>query len=349
MLTLATTTDRRAVGRLAVQQGGCITTWQLRWLGLAASTISLMRAREGWGRAHAGVFVLPGVQDTPMTRTWAAVLSLSPQDGPRRADGCLNPSGDPLDAALQAGNERVVVTGLSAAWLRGVSPTYPSTPQLLLASGHHPARSGIQPIRGKVDAGMWSWHRGLKVATGPRMLWDIAWLQRRSPGALDRIVDLIVTADRMRIMAVDELLALVEESVQFGLPLRVPRLLKQAAEEVRPGFSHSATEALTRSIAVELAASLGLTAETRPFKIRHGERVLAEADVAVVYLRHDAEIDGPHHDLRSQQQRDRRRDGRLGPIDWAVNRYPVAMINDSPAGFAAQYLTDLQARMDELS
>jgi hypothetical protein len=178
-------------------------------------------------------------------------------------------------------------------------------------------------------------------------VWDIAWTRRRRSGAVDLLVDVVTTADRRRVLAVDELLAVVEEPVLYGLPWRVPRLLRETAETLRPRFSHSRTEALAREIAACEAAALGLAVEPRPFPIRADGRIIAEADIAVRELRHDAEIDGPHHELRPQQARDRRRDGRLGNlVDWSVSRYPVVQVDDSPRDFGTRFRRDLQTLID---
>lgn len=338
--------DRRAVGRLACLQGGCVARWQLVWLGLATSTITRLVRREGLTIVHAGVFRLPGVTAGPVSDLWAAVLALSPQDGPTRADRSYESHVDPVTAAYNAARSRVVVTGLSAAWRRGLLRRPPRLPHLLTATPHHPRRRGLTVTRAGIVPEMWTWLDGLSVATGPRLFWDVAWTQRHAPGGLGRLMDLATTADRMRVLAVDELLALVDEPVLFGLPRRPPRLLRQTAEELRPGFSHSRTEALARRIAEDIGADLGVRVEPRPFAVWADGRIVAEADIAIVELRHDIEIDGPHHDLPSQRTRYRRRDDGLRLIDWTVDRHPVRLIDKSAEMFATRLRTDLRCRLD---
>lgn len=195
----------------------------------------------------------------------------------------------------------------------------------------------------------WRWINGLRVADGPRLAHDAAWLIRTSPGARDRLIDLLITADRRRILSIDELIPIVEEPVQFDLPLRVPAVLRQAVEELRPGFSHSRTEALARRIATEQAAALGLEVHPRPLAVRDPSgRIIAEADVAVPAIRHDLEVDGPHHDLRAQQARDAVRDTKVHGIDWGVDRCGVAMIDEDLHVFGSWYRDRLHHRLDAL-
>ncbi len=89
--------------------------------------------------------------------------------------------------------------------------------------------------------------------------------------------------------------------------------------------------------------------EPRPHAIRDGGRVIAEADIAVVDLRHDLEVDGPHHTTFRQRARDRRRDEGLATIDWAVTRNPVEQIDTDPAAYGRQVGEDLQWRIDQAS
>lgn len=184
MQTSGPTTGRKAVGRLARLHGGCVARWQLRFLGLNGATLSRLVHRDGWGVVHGGVYRLPGVLEGPLSGIWAAVLAVSPQDAPSLAESLLEPGIDPVDAAFNAARQQAVVTGLSAAWLRNMADGPPPVPQLLLTSDHHPRRTDITIVRGTVDRDMWSWVDGLQVAAGPRLLWDVAWLQRRRRGAV---------------------------------------------------------------------------------------------------------------------------------------------------------------------
>lgn len=344
---LASTADRAVIGRLAQLQGGCVARWQLVWLGLTDTTITRIARREGWASMHRGVRRLPGVADAPWARIWAAVLALSHQEGRSVADACLEPGVDPVDAVHNAARQRAVVTAMTAAWIRGLTSTVPPVPQVLLGTGHHPHRSGIKVVRGLVLPHHWTWAQGVAAADWHRLMWDAARIMRHRPGAADIVHDLIITADRLRVCTVDDVISLLDEPAQFDLLGPPPRVLREAVEMVRPGFSHSDTEALARTIITEQATALGLTVEPRPHKIRVGRRVIAEADVAVLALRHDVEIDGPHHDLRRQQVRDQRRDALMAEIIWTVTRFRVATIDADRDAFKRMVRADLQRRLDE--
>lgn len=67
MQTSGPTTGRKAVGRLARLQGGCVARWQLRFLGLNGATLSRLVHRDGWGVVHGGVYRLPGVLEGPLS------------------------------------------------------------------------------------------------------------------------------------------------------------------------------------------------------------------------------------------------------------------------------------------
>ncbi|HUG86613.1 MAG TPA: hypothetical protein VMM13_18740 [Euzebya sp.] len=340
---------RAAVGLLAAMQGGCVARWQLRWLGISDATISDIARRQGWTTMHAGVWLLPGARNDLLARIWAAVLAVSDQDGPALADAMLTPDSDPLTVVHGVATERAVVTGETAAWIRGLSSwPPPHEPVLLLANDHNPQRSGIRIIRTVMNRqDGTSYIAGLRVAGGPRLLWDVSWACRGRPGAVARVADLAIVADRTRLMSIDYLLAMVDEPCLFALPMRVPGVLRQAAEVLRPGFSHSATEALGRRIAGEVASTLGLEVHPRPYPIRRDGRIIAEADIAVLALRHDIEVDGPHHDQFAQKARDRGRDGGMAEIGWSVTRYRVALIDENERRYAELVQADLQARLDE--
>jgi hypothetical protein len=340
---------RPAVGLLAAMQGGCVARWQLRWLGFAASTISRWVGHEGWPLVHTGVWRLAGVMDSGLSQVWAAVLAVAEQDGPALADDRLTPDADPLTVLSQVAADRVVVTGLSAANMRGLWRAPPPKPQLLAASSHTTERRGITLVHTTMPRFGDRWrHQGLMIASGPRMAWDVAWTCRRVVGFERQLADLVIRADRTRTMAVDDLVAVVDEPCRFGLPTRIPTLLTAAAELLRPGFSHSRTEAIGREIAAEEAAKLGHEVHPRPHKIRKDGRIIAEADIAVLSLRLDLEVDGPHHRELAQQARDRKRDGELATIDWAVGRHDVAVIDEDRPAYRRAVRRDLEQRIDQL-
>lgn len=344
----ATDLGSRAAGQLAQLQAGCVATWQLRWLGWSDNAISRMAAREGWLDLHRGVWLLPGARLDAPARVWAAVLAVAAQDGAVRADARMRPDVDPLTVLTETAAERAVVAAGSAAWARQLWQGPPRRHVLLVDSGHHVARSDITIIRTGMDRFEGATRiGGLWVAGVPRIVWDCSWLTRRLPNAAQQIADLVIVADRLREMSADDLVAIVDEPCQFNLPMRVPAVLRAAAELVRPGFSHSKTEARGRRIAGEVAAGLDLEVHPRPYPIKLDGQTLAEADIAVLALRHDLEVDGPHHLTFAQRARDRRRDAGIATIDWAVTRYDVDLIDHEPDTYARLVGAHLRRRMDE--
>ncbi len=333
--------------RLAQLQGGCVARWQLHPLGLSSATITRMLERERWTTVHTGVHRHPDAADNPLGQTWAAVLALRPTRAIDIVEDLVSSGLDPVSAAVRAATREAVVTGWSAAWLLGLIGWAPEVPHILIPSDRHVVRDRIRIIRGTIAPQASGPHDRLRVASGTRMLWDAAQVDRRVRAAtVNRLTGLCTAADRRRVLSVDEALAVVDEPVRFGLPRRPPSVLRAAAEQIRPGFSHSHTEALARAVVIERAARLGLVAEPRPYAIRRGGRVIAEADIAVVEIRHDIEIDGPHHDLPAQRVRDAERTEDLASISWTCTRFPVALVDRSERELGQAVDADLQARLD---
>jgi very-short-patch-repair endonuclease len=96
----------------------------------------------------------------------------------------------------------------------------------------------------------------------------------------------------------------------------------------------------------DVAGARGLSVHPRPLAIRDGTHIVAEADIAVPELRHDIEIDGPHHRLLAQRARDRRRDATLAELtdSWTVSRYDVDLIDADRAAFRRLVDDDLARR-----
>lgn len=58
----------------------------------------------------------------------------------------------------------------------------------------------------------------------------------------------------------------------------------------------------------------------------------------------EVELDGPHHLLPSQRERDRRRDRALRQDGWSVHRFPVEEVDEDPEDVARRVATVLQER-----
>lgn len=318
----------RLIRTILERQSGAIARWQLTWLGLTHGEVGLVLA--DMTPRHRGVHV--EVQHGHLTEVWAALLAVCP----RSLDAGVGlPPEEAAEAAVATAADAAIVTGWSAATLLGLTETASAHAHLLLDRAQNRQRDAIRLVRGDVTGEHWARHGELMVATPPRLLWDMAWTQRHDERSTSLIRACAVVADRTRRFAVDELLALVDEPAAFDLPTKVPTRLRAAAEDLRPGFSHSAAEAVGREVVTEMAQAVGLAVERRPFAITDRGRTIAEADIAITSVRHDVEIDGPHHEHPAQRIRDRRRDERMRALrwPWTVSRYPVAMLDETPGEF----------------
>ncbi|MEE8603252.1 hypothetical protein [Euzebya tangerina] len=327
------------LAQLAASQGGHVAAWQCRVIGIPNQWVHEQRRRRGWSVVHEGVYRLPGVPSSWTGDLWAALLSTAAPRARKTVEsaqvsGQLNP---PLGLTL---SPHALVTAWSAAKLYGFERPPPARPQLLLPQDTRNARSGIHVTRTRLfpDHVL---RDGLPCAPPARVLWDAAWIGRKSGGVAKTLHDFAVFLDRTRVFAVAEFLATVDEPVLDGLPRRVPRALRRTAELLSPGFSHSRTEARARQVVQRVAAARGLVASSRPVPIRKDGRIVAEADIAIESLRWDIEIDGPHHSFLAVQRRDRRRDQGLTGIDWITSRYPTELLDESLTDFEASVATDL--------
>lgn len=287
---------------------------------------------------------MPGLVRTDRDRLWAALLAVANLSAARRVDEQIASP----ERLSRSGVEGVLaVAGWSAAQLHGWTSGQPSEVQLLAHADVVARRKGIRLIRSRrgID-GFWRWTDGLPVTTPVRTMWDCAHLSSGSHASVAQLADLAVLLDRTRQLEVDHLIAAVDEPAMFGLPSRPPRPLVATVELLRPGFSHSATEATARHIIAEECRALELRAQPRPYQVKdENGKTLAEADVAVLSLRLDLEVDGPHHDAPSQQAADRRRDAKVGQIDWIVIRYAVRSIEQDWNAFRRTVRADLRRVM----
>lgn len=324
-----------------------MAAWQARLLGISQSWLDRQVDSRGWVRDRMGTFRMAGVADAARTTCWSALLVVGEDRSAAMAEARLGEGRDPVGAVTRAARSVGQFTGLTAAWLLGADVRPPTPPQLVVPSDVQvvPDRR-IRLVRTLYPPGEGDQVGGLPIAPSPRVLWDIAWISRRWWRVVEVVGDVAVYMDRTRRMAVEELVGAVEEPTAFDLPPGPPAALRSAAELLRPGFSHSRTEAIAREVVVGLGERHGVQVEPRPHKIRHESRVLAEADIAVIPLRWDLEVDGPHHDAPSMRRRDRSRDGRLrGTVAWTVSRYGYRLIDDDLDQFGAMVEGEMLDRL----
>lgn len=141
---------------------------------------------------------------------------------------------------------------------------------------------------------------------------------------------MISTADARRLTTVRRVAARLEAAG----PVDGCRRLRRVLADLDGELSHSATEAKARRLVEEVLARHGLALHPRPLAITLDGRRVGEADLPVLALRLDLEIDGPHHDLPEQRGADRRRDRLIRRAGWNVERFPAAMVDLDPCGFA---------------
>ncbi len=333
--------DPALLDRLAARQAGHLAVWQLVMLGVARSSVTELVSRRGWTRVHRGVLRVLGGRADDMGQLWAGLLCVAGVGGPERATSRLLEGGDRVAALAAAVSDVAVVTGFSAGWLMGIRDNPPAVPQLLVERETQVRGRPVRVVRSRRASDDLRWIDGVPCALPHRVLWDMAWIARRTGRAEVNVADAAVHLDRLRVLSMDEFLGAVADPLSFGLPRRVPRAMVGAADRVRPGFSHSETEARGRAIIREVLAELGLDATPRPYLLRDGAgAMVGEMDVAVIDVQWGLEVDGPHHDAPSVAQRDRRRDEQVRGVDgWEVTRYHHTLVEEE-ATFRRRVRTD---------
>ena len=310
-----------------------LARWQLRLLSLSDQAVSRRVREEGWSRPHAGVVALPGPPD-PLRSLAAATLRYSyPTHAPERVKTLLQEGLQPEEALTAAAlNAGQLVCGPSAAWLHGLVDVVPATAWLRLPTGDgHDRAPGIRLRYGSVPASERTMCQGLPTTSVGLTIRDLAGLRTPEHHRRRLLRTLIATGEARRLTTVA---ALVQE-VEFAARFRGRPLLRQVLAELAGSLSHSRTEAHARQLVAAVVERHGLVLHPQPYPIRCGGRIVAEADLAILELRYDVEVDGPHHLLPAQQARDRRRDREARRAGWTVDRFLVDEVEADPAGFAA--------------
>lgn len=147
-----------------------------------------------------------------------------------------------------------------------------------------------------------------------------------------RLTRLIATADAKRATTLDRLDGRIQELGRF---VGRPALLR-AIRDLRGELSHSATEAKARHIVAKVLAKYAFVLHPRPYAVNLGTRTVGEADLAILPLCLDIEIDGPHHLMPAQSAKDQVRDRWMRRAGWDVERFSTELVDLSPVTFAAQ-------------
>lgn len=278
--------------------------------GLHPRLLSYRAGEMQWGRPYRGVYTLPGTRKTLQRDSAAALLAVG------------------SDALL---------TGEAALYLYGVLSRWPAAIDVLIpASARRAARVGIRLHRTRTyDAIRPRTIDGLRVVHPTRALADVATF--KPPLELARH---IARAVALRHCTLDQ--ANRELDVRSRFPGRCGYL--HALAMLRGELTHSDEEAVAR----EHLRKVGLQPFPRPFPIVVDGVLLAEADIAILDVCYDVEVDGPHHDLPEQARAEKARDRRLGRGGWTVDRFPVEFVTRNPTVFAREVLTrvrQLRARL----
>jgi hypothetical protein len=320
------------VGAVATRQHQCIARWQLRCLDVSDTEIAERVRRHGWTRKGNGVIAVPG-EDTLYRTLAIAVLAYSrPANAAARVQERLTARESLVDAVVEAAlGAGQFITADSALWLHGVGRK-PSTHTLRLAHKTSvAARKGVALRLGAVTGTPTRVH-GLPVVDVEQAVVDVAGDDARAGLELHHhLTKMIATADRKRLTTLDALGRRVDAGRFLGKPA-----LRRALADLRGELSHSATEAKARATVARVLAKYGLALEPRPHAIKVAGQTVGEADLAVVAITLDIEIDGPHHLLPEQVRADQRRDRRVRRASWEVERFSTELVDLRPVTFAAQ-------------
>lgn len=333
--------------RIAAKQHLVIAVWQLTSLGICHSAIRAHVGAHGWHRDEWGVLWLPG----PMTRIRtiaAAYLAYS-----KPADAWCRVTVDDwadeetvADAIVQAARDsQVVICGTTAAWLHGLRDDRTGDVWVLL--GRHNGqrkRSGIRLRYGAVRPDMITILHDLPVLNAEHTIIDNARVPAPTRQHLHyALVRLLRRAERQRVTT----RAQVEVVMAAAGKFRGKPVLRDVLADVAGEFSHSLAEVQARRLITEVLAEFGLRLHPEPLPIWLGDTRVAEADLPIVELCYDIEVDGPHHLLPEQQEKDRNRDRLANEAGWLVERFPTELIELSPRTFQAQVRQTLRRLLRE--
>jgi hypothetical protein len=333
-----------SVAWISTRQHLLITTWQLGLLGLSDSAIDARIQLHGWKRVAPHVIALPGKM-TPLRRLAAVLLSLAPAHGAdlrveEHVAGGLTRYEAMVYAALGAGQ---AVCGRSALWLHGITSaprrSWVRVPNKSAgSSSRKDALVRYGPCQGAIV-----WLEGLPVVAVEQAFMDV-------PGGRDHqsalwlhhdLCKLIATAIAKRLTTLEDLQKVMEAGPRFVGVAALRRVL----QDLRGELPHSDTERKARRIATEVLAVHDLQLQPRPHTVEVSGRPIGEADLPVLAILLDIEIDGPHHRLAEQQEKDRLRDRRMRRAGWEIERFPTELIDLSPQRFRAELDECVRARL----
>lgn len=323
------------LSELGVRQHLAVAVWQAAVLGISEHALRGRVGAHGWARRWAGVVSFPGAEG-PLHDLAAALLAYSrPTSGAARVADLVAGGTPVVDALVSAGLDAGPrVCGQSALALSDVAPP-PPEPWLRLPDryGHAP-KSGVR-IRYGDCPGRAVWVRGLPCVDVAQGFIDAAPAEdeESSTQRHHRLSRWLAAADARRVLTAAQLERRIAPPRSFyGAPA-----LRRVVADVKGELSHSGTERRARRLAAPVLAAFGLRLEPRPYLVEVQGTRLGEADLAVVRIRYDIEIDGPHHLLPAQRLKDERRDQLMRRrAGWEVERFSTELIDLRPAVFKAR-------------
>lgn len=319
----------KKITRVAELQHMVLAPWQCRAAGISPKALRNHIEHHGWVRGEFGMIWLPG-PSSPLRRLAAALLTYSaPRSGAERArllEGAGVDAASALArAALGAGQ---TVSGRSAAWLHGLVEA-PATISLRLPGRTgHTKRPGVQLRYGRPAS--IEWFHGLPAAGIEQTIVDIAAVATGSMRVAHfELARLVALAHAKRLTTPER----IQDWLARAGAVDGALLLGGVLAELRGEMVHSETERRARVLANEVLARYGLSLHSEPYCVTLGGRRIAEADLAVLALRLDVEIDGPHHHLPAQVVADQNRDRLMRQAGWTVERFSVEDLDLRPHVF----------------
>jgi hypothetical protein len=328
-----------------IRQHSVTATWQAEAVGVSRQALAARVKREAWPRYFRGVTGLPVRAGTEAPLAALVVAYARPTGGALR----IAPADDDeafiravVDAALRAGH---AISGRSGVWRHGFGPP-PRTHELWLPyqSGRL-TREGVRLRYGGNPSGDIGMVAGLPTLDPEACVIETA----RTPiGTFDQRVDEVIwqmaRGDSKRLLTVDS----VERRFTSLGSCCGGDVLERAIDKAKGELSHSRPEGRGRELAREALTPLGLAPEPRPHAIFHRGQSIAEADIAVLPITLDIEVDGPHHRFVDQQLEDQRRDRKVRRARWEVERFSSEFVDEHPKLFVARVREAAQARMSAL-
>ena len=319
---------------IADRQHFVVTTWQLGMCGIGRTAIAERVKQRVLTRRHRGVLEFQG-DPLPIRDLAAAVLAYSRPVGAAARVEQLQQDGLTRDAAIAraAVDSGQLLCGPSALWLHGVRD-WDDEIWLRLPEGKGNATRGAIHFRHGAPTGEVAWVQGLPAVDIEQAFLDLPGCWRHlSPRQLHyRLTTTLSAADARRKTTIEQ----VETRMAEAGRILGSRALAEAILDLRGELTHSGREKRARRIVEEVLAPHGLILHPRPYAVTYEGRCVGEADLGVVAIKLDIEVDGPHHDRPAQQAKDRERDKYMRRAGWEVERLSTELLDVSPKVFAAR-------------